>query len=92
MIAATATVAGARLATNNRADFLPFVSHGLTLIGTHELTMADFPGFGFGNDGAFPSSGLASSLCETDEPVSDAFPRPPEFFLKSCNKIARFHR
>ncbi|MCC5808211.1 MAG: PIN domain-containing protein [Opitutales bacterium] len=36
MIAATATVAGARLATNNRADFLPFVSHGLTLIGSHE--------------------------------------------------------
>lgn len=36
MIAATATVAGARLATNNRADFLAFVPHGLTLIGSHE--------------------------------------------------------
>jgi len=32
MIAGTATVAGARLATNNRADFSAFVPHGLQLI------------------------------------------------------------
>lgn len=32
MIAGTATAAGARLATNNRPDFEPFVAHGLTLV------------------------------------------------------------
>jgi len=32
MIAGTATVAGARLATNNRADLSAFVPHGLQLI------------------------------------------------------------
>lgn len=32
MIAASATIAGARLATGNREDFAAFVSHGLTLI------------------------------------------------------------
>lgn len=31
MIAGTATVAGARLATNNRVDFLNFAPHGLQL-------------------------------------------------------------
>jgi predicted nucleic acid-binding protein len=31
LIAATATVAGAALATSNRADFQPFVAHGLVL-------------------------------------------------------------
>ena len=31
MIAGTATVAGARLATNNRSDFAAFVPHGLQL-------------------------------------------------------------
>jgi predicted nucleic acid-binding protein len=32
MIAATAIVAGASLATNNRSDFTPFVTHGLKLV------------------------------------------------------------
>jgi predicted nucleic acid-binding protein len=32
MIAATAIVAGAELATNNRADFNAFVPHGLKLV------------------------------------------------------------
>ncbi len=32
MIAGTAVAAGARLATNNRADFEPFVPHGLQLV------------------------------------------------------------
>lgn len=32
MIAGTAIAANARLATNNRADFKPFVAHGLKLI------------------------------------------------------------
>ena len=32
MIAGTAIAANARLATNNRADFKPFVTHGLKLI------------------------------------------------------------
>ena len=32
MIAGTAIAANARLATNNRADFKPFVAHGLLLI------------------------------------------------------------
>ena len=31
MIAGTAILAGARLATNNRVDFAPFVAHGLQL-------------------------------------------------------------
>ena len=32
MIAGTAMAANARLATNNRADFKPFVAHGLQLV------------------------------------------------------------
>lgn len=32
MIAATAVVSGARLATGNRDDFAPFVAHGLELV------------------------------------------------------------
>ena len=32
MIAGTAIAANARLATNNRADFKPFVAHGLQLV------------------------------------------------------------
>lgn len=32
MIAATATVSGARLATNNQADFALFTPHGLRLV------------------------------------------------------------
>lgn len=32
MIAATAIVTGASLATNNRNDFQPFIPHGLTLV------------------------------------------------------------
>ncbi len=32
MIAGTAIVAGARLATRNLGDFLPFVAHGLALV------------------------------------------------------------
>jgi len=32
MIAATAIVSGARLATNNRDDFAPFAAHGLKLL------------------------------------------------------------
>ena len=32
MIAGTAMAANARLATNNRADFKPFVAHGLKLV------------------------------------------------------------
>lgn len=32
MIAGSATASGARLATSNRRDFLPFVPHGLSLL------------------------------------------------------------
>jgi predicted nucleic acid-binding protein len=32
MIAGTAIVAGARLATGNRNDFVPFLAHGLELV------------------------------------------------------------
>lgn len=32
MIAGTATIANARLATNNRADFKPFAAHGLVIL------------------------------------------------------------
>jgi predicted nucleic acid-binding protein len=36
MIAGTTIVAGAALATSNRADFEPFVAHGLVLAATEE--------------------------------------------------------
>ena len=39
LIAATATTAGARLATNNRADFEPFRAHGLQLVSSPLKTL-----------------------------------------------------